>query len=210
MFEWSELVSFLLATVILNLTPGSDVLFVATQSIGGGLKGGLCATLGVSFGCIFHICAVAFGLAELLNFYPLAFNAVKVIGAAYLFYLAYQSFKSGSLDFENIQGSRLGVQETFFRGALTNILNPKVALFFLAFLPQFINAERGSLIQQTFFLGALFIISGTLVNFAYAVVFCFARERLKNSQSFQRYLGKVTAGVFGVLAFKLIFTENKA
>jgi len=209
MFEWSELITFLIATVILNLTPGSDVLFVATQSIGSGLKGGVSGALGVSFGCLFHVFAVAFGLAELLTYYPLAFIAVKFAGAAYLFFLAYQSLKSGTLDFDHVQSSRLNIKTTFFRGALTNILNPKVALFFLAFLPQFIHAERGSFIHQTFFLGAIFIISGTLVNLAYAVIFCYARDLLKRSQTFQKYLGKITACVFGVLAFKLIFAENK-
>ncbi len=171
MLEFGELLTFLVATVILNLTPGSDVLFVATQSIGGGLKGGISAAFGVSFGIIFHICAVAFGLAELLTYYPMAFHAVKLAGAAYLFFLAYQSLKNGTIDFENVQSSNLKVQANFLRGVLTNILNPKVALFFLAFLPQFIHAERGSLIQQTFFLGAIFIVSGTLINLSYAVLF---------------------------------------
>lgn len=210
MFEFAEIFAFLLATVVLNLTPGSDVLFVATQSIGRGLKGAIPATLGISFGCLFHIFAVAFGLAELLNYYPLAFLAVKLVGAGYLFLLAYQALKSKGLALDDVQGSNLSSHRTFLKGALTNILNPKVALFFLAFLPQFIHAERGSVMVQALILGGIFVTSVTVVNFGYAILFCYARDYLKKSQSFQRYLGRVTAGVFGFLAVKLMLAESKS
>ena len=211
MFLFNEILVFLLATLVLNLTPGSDVLFVATQSIGNGLKGGIPAALGVSFGILFHIFAVAFGLAELLAVYPLAFHAVKFVGAAYLFYLAYQALKNPPLSFDKIQGSTLSTRQTFFRGALTNVLNPKVALFFMAFLPQFIQAERGaSVMSQTLVLGGMFIVSGTFINLGYACLFCFARARVQASRSFQKHLAKITAGVFGFLAVKLVLAEAKS
>lgn len=198
---------FLIATVILNLTPGSDVLFVATQSIGHGIKGGILAALGVSTGVIFHILAVGFGLTELLKLYPLALSVVKILGASYLFYLAIISLRSKQVSFASTSKTAIAMKNIFIRGATTNILNPKVALFFLAFLPQFINPENGSFLAQTLLFGAIFIASATIVNIGYATAFSFARSKIQESKIFQRYLNRISAGVFGFMGAKLIVTD---
>lgn len=204
MFTFLDLVPFLFATVMLNLTPGNDVMFIATQSIKSGFRGGVLASLGVSFGCLFHTCAVAFGLAELLAVYPIAFNVIKVVGASYLFYLAYQALTTKASPLERGEVKDLAYKQIFWRGALTNILNPKAAMFFLAFFPQFMDLKRGSIFLQSIILGVIFITSATIINSAYAYIFSVARERVLSSMSFRSYLNKITAGVFGMLAVKIL------
>lgn len=201
------LIPFLAATIVLNLTPGSDVLFVSTQAMSHGIKGGILAALGVSVGIIFHTALVSFGLAELLSLYPLALTIIKMVGAAYLLYLAISSWRSKNINWEQNKTPNLTTRKIFFRGALTNILNPKMALFFLAFLPQFIKAEQGAIFWQTVQLGTIFIISGTIVNSTYALIFAYARNCIQGNQRFSLYLNKITAGIFGALAMKMITTD---
>lgn len=209
MFEVSEIFAFLIATIVLNVTPGNDVLFVASQSVGAGVRGGLVAALGVSFGIVFHIVALALGLSELLVYYPWAFQSVKIGGVVYLVFLAYKAFKSVNKPIEVEAQPYTPPSKVFLRGALTNVLNPKVALFFLAFIPQFLNPVKGNVSLQILILGACFLVSGTAVNMGYALLFGTTFSRMKNSAKFQKWINKLTGIIFVGLAFKLLMTEKK-
>lgn len=199
-----DFIPFLIATIVLNLTPGSDVLFVAAQSVSHGTRGGLLAALGVSAGVVFHISAASVGLVQLLTVYPFALTAVKIIGATYLLYLAWTSWRTKEISWTNKNASESALGKVFIRGALTNILNPKVALFFLAFLPQFIRVEHGAVLLQTLKLGGTFIVSATVVNSLYAILFAFVRNQIQGSKRFNRYINRISAGIFGILAAKLM------
>lgn len=209
MFEITEIFAFLIATVVLNVTPGNDVLFVASQSLGAGVRGGIVAALGVSFGIIFHILALALGLSELLVYYPWAFQLVKIGGVIYLIFLAYKAFKSSNQHIDVEARPYTAPPKVFLRGTLTNVLNPKVALFFLAFIPQFLNPGKGNISLQILVLGACFLVSGTVVNVGYALLFGTTFSRMKNSLKFQKWMGKLTGIIFVGLAFKLLMTERK-
>lgn len=207
MIAITDFIPFLIATIVLNLTPGSDVLLVASQSISQGVKGGILAALGVSVGILFHISAASLGLVKLLSIYPLALTLIKIIGATYLLYLAYISLKTEEINWTKSNKSEAILNKIFIRGILTNILNPKVALFFLAFLPQFIKPENGSLFRQTLQLGGAFIISGTIINIGYALIFAYARHYIQGSKRFAKYLNRISASIFGILATKMMITD---
>jgi threonine/homoserine/homoserine lactone efflux protein len=201
--------SLLAATIVLNVTPGNDVMFVASQSLGTGGRGGIVAALGVIFGIIFHILALALGLSELLVYYPWAFHALKVGGVGYLVFLAYKAFKNGSKPMDVEAQPYAAPAKIFLRGTLTNVLNPKVVLFFLAFIPQFLNPRAGNVFLQVLILGACFLASGTTVNVGYALLFGTAFSRIKNSAKFQKWISRLTGMVFIGLAFKLLTIERK-
>jgi threonine/homoserine/homoserine lactone efflux protein len=153
------LTPFFVATLALNLAPGPDMTYVAARSLGQGRRAGLISALGISAGCLVHIVAASAGVAVLLRAWPRAYSLIRLAGAAYLLYLGISMWRSagrgGSL--QAIAPATDG--EIFRQGAFTNILNPKVAMFFLAFLPQFIDPARGPAGLQTLVLGLMFNVS---------------------------------------------------
>jgi threonine/homoserine/homoserine lactone efflux protein len=159
---------FVTAMLLLNLTPGPDMLYVIARSAGQGRTAGIVSALGIGAGCFFHIFAVALGLAEFLRAVPLAYQIVRYAGAAYLLWLGVRTLltRPPADGPARVEAAPLG--RIFVQGAINNILNPKVALFFLAFLPQFIDAH-GSAFRQTVSLGLLFDLSGTIVNLIVAL-----------------------------------------
>jgi len=165
-FELHTLALFMAAALALNVTPGPDMLFCFASGVGRGPKAGVAASLGVAAGALVHTLAAALGLAGLLMASPLAFETVRWAGAAYLAWLAWKSFRAPPLSVEGTEAVRTSLWRIFGRGALTNVLNPKVALFFLAFLPQFIDPAAGSVAVQAVVLGTLMNLGGTLVNMA--------------------------------------------
>jgi threonine/homoserine/homoserine lactone efflux protein len=189
---------FVTAMLLLNITPGPDMLYVIARSAGQGRAAGIASALGIGAGCFFHIFAVAFGVAELLRTVPVAYEAIRYLGAAYLIYLGVRMLlaKRGPEPNRGIESARLG--RIFLQGAVTNILNPKVALFFLAFLPQFID-PGGSPFRQTVLLGLLFDASGTVVNIVVALV---ASKAGAFIPARMRY---VTGSVFVVLGVRLAY-----
>jgi threonine/homoserine/homoserine lactone efflux protein len=165
--EKTAFLTFLLAAFMLNIAPGPDMLYVIGRSVGQGRKAGIVSSLGIFVGCWVHILAAAFGIAAILRSSPLAFNIVRYAGAAYLVYLGIRLIASRS----NLSAQPLKTENLasiFRQGVITNVLNPKVAIFFLAFLPQFIDARRGSVLLQILVLGLIFNVGGTLVNLAVA------------------------------------------
>jgi threonine/homoserine/homoserine lactone efflux protein len=198
------------ATLTLNLTPGPDMLYVIARSISQGRASGIASALGIAGGCAIHTLAVAFGLAQLLAAVPAALDAVKYIGAAYLVYLGARQIRARSAAVEPERLDPDGIVAVFRQGVTTNVLNPKVALFFLAFLPQFTDPARGSVVAQIVLLGVLFNISGTLVNivvaFAASRAGSWIRGRIDASPLF-RWL---TGGVFIGLGLRLALPSRRS
>ena len=159
-----QFLEFILASVLLTLMPGPDILFVITQSVTQGKKSGIIFALGLVTGLLFHISAAAFGISLIIYQSEVAFNVVKYAGAAYLIYLGILAIKDRkkdafSLDFTN----KKTVQKLYSKGILMNILNPKVSLFFLAFLPQFIDPKASEPHWQILILGGIFILQAILI-----------------------------------------------
>lgn len=164
MIETQNLIAFMTAAFLLNISPGPDMLYVIGRSIGQGRAAGFVSSLGIFTGCLVHVFAAAFGLAAVLRTSSTAFEFIRWAGAAYMAYLGIRILaqRSAPLIVEAKAGGEL--RSIFYQGVLTNVLNPKVALFFLAFLPQFISPSTSSAVKQTIFLGLVFDCGGTLVN----------------------------------------------
>lgn len=149
---------FAVASIVLALIPGPDMLYIATRSVTQGRSAGVVSALGVHAGVLIHTLAAALGLSALIAASAVAFSVVKFAGAAYLIYLGIKTLLSKSESFEVSVTSRARLSEIFYQGLVTNVLNPKVILFFLAFLPQFVDPARGSVSLQLLQLGLLLFI----------------------------------------------------
>ena len=156
MVDLTSLALFMTATLALNLAPGPDMLYVSTRSLTQGRRAGVISALGIAAGSVVHTVLIASGLAALLRALPLAYEIVRFAGAAYLIWLGVQALRSKSGPVSGKPLDRASEWTIFRQGAVTNILNPKVALFFLAFLPQFVDPQRGSVALQIVVLGCLF------------------------------------------------------
>lgn len=203
--DYPSLILFLTATVTLNLIPGADVMFVASQSMIN-KRQGILATFGISVGITIYILATTFGVASIIQHSSLMFNTIKIVGAIYLFYLAVQIFskKETTLQVKKIKKAN----SAFYKGICTTLLNPKVGLFFLTFLPQFVDPTKGQIWLQLLSLGICFVISGTLVNLMYAFLFIQLSEKIFSKGHVQKWLDRFTAFVFCVIAFKILTSEQ--
>ena len=199
---------FFAASVALGLAPGPDNIFVLTQSALHGRKAGLLVTLALSTGLIVHTAAVSLGVAAIFQTSALAFNLLKFVGAAYLLYLAWLAFRAGATDIESREDNRLSWRGLYLRGVIMNITNPKVAIFFLAFLPQFANPDNGSLVLQMLLLGGIFIIATLLVFGSVAWTAGFLGEWLQGSRKAQIIMNRVAGTVFAGLALRLVTSER--
>ena len=141
--DGSTLLLFMTAALALNVTPGPDMLYVVARSVGEGRAAGVISSLGIAAGTLVHTLAVALGLAGLLRAVPIAFEIVKWMGAAYLVWLGVRALRARGHSTGHTRVAPASMAAVFRQGMLTNVLNPKVALFFLAFLPQFVDPERG-------------------------------------------------------------------
>ncbi|MFN5716828.1 MAG: LysE family translocator, partial [Bradyrhizobium sp.] len=159
-----ELWLFVLSGLLLNVTPGPDTAYIIGRTIQLGWRGGAAAAIGISCGCLVHVLGAAIGLSALLMASSTAFLAVKLIGAAYLVLTGLQMLLSRTKPIAEVAGQagETSISRVFWQGALTNILNPKVALFFLAFLPQFVAADSAHKTLAFLVLGLIFITGGTL------------------------------------------------
>lgn len=164
MFGIDNYAGFLAAAIILNLTPGTDTLYILTRSIAQGPRAGLVSVAGIMSGCVVHVLATAFGLSLILSTSATAFFLVKWAGAIYLIYLGIRALATRTPAFEtaSTRFSNKDLATIYRQGMITNILNPKVALFFLSFLPQFINPDHASGPLPFLVLGGTFLVTGTL------------------------------------------------
>ncbi|WP_347219727.1 LysE family translocator [Chryseobacterium sp.] len=167
MIPFQDLSFFILAALILVISPGPNMIYLISKSITQGKKSGFISLMGVVCGFLFHIIMVSFGLTAVLLAVPLAYTVLKTIGTVYLLYLAYQAIKPKSKNIFEIDqnGTHDGPKKLFTIGFLTNVLNPKVAVFYLSFFPQFIKPEYGSVLTQSLELGVVQVLVSFSVNF---------------------------------------------
>ena len=203
MFDLSTLLLFTSASLLLALAPGPDNIFVLTQSALKGRLVGLVVTLGLCTGLIVHTSAVALGVAAVFQASALAFNLLKYAGAAYLLYLAWGAFRAGASVLSSESDQEISLARYYLRGIVMNVTNPKVSIFFLAFLPQFTRPEMGSLPLQMLVLGAIFILATLLVFGAISLLAGVLGQWLRRSARAQQLLNKTAGVVFAALALKL-------
>jgi threonine/homoserine/homoserine lactone efflux protein len=201
MISFETILTFFSASLMLAFVPGPDNLFVLTQATLHGWRVGLAVTLGLCTGLVVHTSAAALGVSVIFRQSEMAFTILKLIGAAYLLYLGYCAFRSGRVTMR--EGGKARHGRMYFRGILMNVTNPKVAIFFLAFLPQFISERAGGIPFQAAVLGALFILA-TLVAFSTISLLAGPiSQRFLQSDRAQAYLNKAAGMVFISLAAKL-------
>jgi threonine/homoserine/homoserine lactone efflux protein len=199
---------FLAASVALALAPGPDNIFVLTQSALYGRKAGILVTLGLCTGLLVHTAAVSLGVAAIFQTSVLAFTILKIVGALYLLYLAFQAFRASATKLDGGIKQKLAWRKLYTRGIIMNITNPKVAIFFLAFLPQFANPSLGSITIQILIFGALFIVTTLLVFGAVAWFAGFLGEWLKGSEKAQIIMNRIAGTIFAGLALRLVVSER--
>jgi len=200
---------FALTGLFLNLTPGNDMIYVASRSTSQGIKAGIVSALGIMCGCFVHIVAAEIGLSAIISQSALIFNFIKYLGAFYLVYLGIRSVlrKKKSIVF-NTGTSVFTYTNIFWQGVLTNMLNPKVALFFLAFLPQFIDFSSTQTHWQILFLGSWFNVCGTIINIIVAFLFGKIGNWLSHSPGFLQWQEKITGMILIGLGIKVALTKS--
>jgi len=201
-----------LSGLLLNITPGPDTAYIVGRSVQMGWRGGAAAALGISAGCLVHVFAAAVGLSALLAASSYAFTAVKWIGAAYLLYTGIQMLrarKAVAATDDAAQKPMLSLRQVFWQGAFTNALNPKVALFFLAFLPQFVDAHAPSKALAFILLGLIFIGTGTTWCLGVAVFAAKAASRVRQSGQALVWINRALGGVFIYLGIRVAMLETR-
>ena len=205
---------FILAGWLLNLTPGPDVLYIVSSALRSGAKAGVVAALGITAGCFVHIFAAALGVSALMAASSTAFTVLKWVGAAYLFYVGVKLVLSKAsppvelIAEKPMQTSAEALKSIFFRGFLTNVLNPKVALFFLAFVPQFIAPDASHPALTFVLLGVLFNVNAVPINMGYALLAAWATRRLGAVQRAMHWLDRLAGVMFVGFGIKLALTES--
>ncbi|MEW9094969.1 MAG: LysE family translocator [Clostridiaceae bacterium] len=212
MISYSTFLGFMLATFLLNITPGPDMIYVSTRSIQQGTKIGIISSFGIAAGQVVHIIAAALGMSAILAKSTLAFNILKYTGAVYLVYLGITTFIKNSKEKEVdhvIPIKNDSLLKIFFQGVLTSIFNPKVAIFFLSFLPQFINENAGNTVIQILILGIYFIFSSTTVSIIISIVTGKTGSLFKGTSKSKLWLERTTGTVFLLLGLKLALSTQK-
>ncbi|WP_100488404.1 LysE family translocator [Sporolactobacillus pectinivorans] len=182
MFDISYFSAFLFTSLVILIAPGPDMAFIMSRSIGEGRKAGIATALGMQVGVFVHICLAAFGLSAILMTSAWAFQIVKYIGAAYLIYLGIQTLRRGKKINITSEKNTISVRKAFLQGALTDIFNPKVALFFLTFLPQFINPQVSNTIEQFFIFGLIFSVVGLVIDIVTSIMASLLRQKLSKNK----------------------------
>lgn len=199
---------FTAASILLTLAPGPDILFVAAQSVSNGRKAGIVTALGLCTGVLAHTFAAAVGISALLYNSGLLFQLVKYAGAAYLLYLAWQALRegSGALSLERVPRQSAGA--LYRRGILMNVLNPKVSLFFLALLPQFVTPGGSSPALQMMVLGVVFMVQAIVVFSLVSMGAGLVGSKLRARTGTTRWINKAKALLYAVIGLRLMFAEK--
>lgn len=216
----NHLLFFMAAGLLLNLTPGPDVLYIVTNALRSGARAGVVAAFGITAGCFVHIFAAAVGVSALMAASSLAFNALKWAGAAYLVYVGLRMLLTTPATDTPVAADLIAagarekgarrLKSIFFQGFWTNTLNPKVALFFLAFVPQFITPDMQNKPLAFLLLGLLFNFNGLWVNIGWALAAAWMARRLKAVQRSMNLLERAAGVMFVGFGLKLAFSENPA
>lgn len=210
MFGTHDLWLFVLSGFLLKVTPGPDTLYIVGRSSTQGWRAGAVAALGIGAGTLVHICAAALGLSAILAASATAFTVVKLIGAAYLLYVGISLIRSaGRAQSSTALPKSASIRGIFLQGFFTNVLNPKVALFFLAFLPQFVGADASSKALAFFFLGVVFDFNGTLWNLMVAWSTAHLSTKLAPSPAFRRWFNGCVGTLFVLIGIRLALTHEQ-
>ena len=200
------IITFVAASVVLSLVPGPDNIFVMSHSALKGWRIGFYTTLGLCTGLIGHTVLVAIGVSVIFQTSAIAFNGLKIIGAFYLLYLAWLSVQNKELNLGGTDKDSTN-RSYYFTGVIMNLTNPKVALFFLVFLPQFVNTSNDNVSIQIFLLGLLFILSALCVFTLIAYLASFLEDVLKKSKTVNKNLNILAALIYFALAINLFFVN---
>jgi len=211
MIPLNDILIFALAALVLVITPGPNMIYLISRSVTQGKKAGVISLSGVITGFVFHIVMASAGLTAILFTVPLAYSILKLVGVSYLLYLAYQAVEPGS---RNIFEIRNNLQEDkpsklFSMGFLTNVLNPKVAIFYVSFFPQFIKPGYGSIMAQSLQLGVIHIIICFSVQFIIIMMASKAALFFAGKPSLIKLQKWFMASVLTGLAVKMVFTKTK-
>jgi RhtB (resistance to homoserine/threonine) family protein len=199
---------FVASGILLNLTPGPDTAYILGRSMAQGRGAGIASAFGITLGSVFHTCAAALGLSAFLATSPWAFTIIKLIGGGYLVFLGIKMLLERRDKFSLASNFRRSTVTAAFRqGILTNILNPKVALFFLAFLPQFIAPTSTAKVPAFIALGLTFVITGTIWCLVLAWFAAAFSERLRGNQTIAQWLNRAVGSVFVFLGARLAATS---
>ena len=210
-----QLLLFMAAGWLLNLTPGPDVLYIVSSALRGGVRAGLVAALGITAGCFVHIAAAAIGVSALLMASSTAFTVLKWVGAAYLLFSGLRLLFSKAPDAINVgaapalsmgSNAKNALKSVFLQGFWTNVLNPKVAIFFLAFVPQFIAPGSENPALHFLLLGILFNVNALPINFGYAALAGWAAQRTEVIQKGMHWLDRMAGAMFIGFGIKLALT----
>lgn len=210
MFGTQHLWLFVVSGLLLNITPGQDTLYIVTRSVAQGRAAGLWSVLGISSGSVVHTLAAAFGLSAILATSAEAFIVVKLVGAAYLVYLGVKMLlepPAAPMPGVEAPAARESAWPIYRAAFLTNVLNPKVALFFLAFLPQFVAPDASSRVTAFVFLGAVFVFNGTLWCLVLVMAASALSRRLRRNAAGARRLRQATGAVFVGLGARLALSK---
>ena len=211
MFGISNFETFLMAALILNITPGADTMYILGRSISQGKKAGILSALGISTGSLIHCIVAAFGLSVIIATSAIAFSVIKYLGAGYLIVLGVKALIKKSkkeFEIEKTNPKKTSNWNIFISGILTNILNPKVALFFIAFLPQFISANNTTNALPFIVLGLTFIATGTIWCLALAWFSAKLSSKIRKNYKIKTSLDKIRGGIFIALGVKLALLEK--
>ncbi|CCE07397.1 putative amino acid efflux protein, LysE family [Bradyrhizobium sp. STM 3843] len=203
---------FILSGLLLNVTPGPDTAYIVGRSMQMGWRGGALAALGICTGCLVHVFAAAVGLSALLAASARAFLAVKWLGAAYLAYIGIRlllTHRQSSAKGVKVVSPVVPLRTVFLQGALTNVLNPKVALFFLAFLPQFVAADAPQKPLAFLLLGGIFIANSTIWCLGVAAVAARTARRVQSSSQAVAWLNRAIGGLFVYLGIRIALLDAR-
>jgi threonine/homoserine/homoserine lactone efflux protein len=207
MFDSATLLLFIGTAIVLIIIPGPDLIFTITQGMSNGKKAAIATAMGLSVGNIVHTLAAALGLSIIIQTSVVVFTIFKTVGALYLFYMAYGAIKHRNDPLNMTSQQNSNTKGLFLRGFLMNILNPKVAIFFLTFLPQFINYESENVPLQMIILGLIFILLAAII---FSLLGYFAgtfREQFLSKPRFNMYMNVTAAVIFILLGVKLMTTS---
>jgi threonine/homoserine/homoserine lactone efflux protein len=212
---------FIISGLLLNITPGPDTAYIVGRSVQLGWRGGAAAALGIGTGCLVHVFAAAIGLSALLAASSVAFTVIKWAGAAYLCFIGVtmllsrpqapadnSSTEGGAIAQHRISLCQIPLRQVFWQGALTNVLNPKVALFFLAFLPQFVAADSAHKAFAFLLLGLIFVCNGTLWCLGVAALAARAAGRVRQSHQAWRWINRALGGLFVYLGARVALLQT--
>ena len=206
----SQLLPFALASIALAGTPGPGWMYTINRTLAFGRAAGIVSSFGTAFGISVHVLAVAVGVSALVQTSAVAFTILKIVGAIYLFVLAYRALKNDSIMKSRLSERPLQLRRIFLESALVNITNPKVALFMLALLPQFIRPAEGHVAEQLAILGLIYLLVATVVLLLVTLASEFIARKMNGSVLFGKAIRWLTAAVFGSFGIGLLLSQQRS